>query len=327
MKFSAFLSLLLLLLSLASCSVLKNVEDQDDQLLATSGPIEIDERTLVNEGGDQCSISGELLDENDEPVVLATIQLQGSNLGAYSDENGKFKLNNIPSGAQKLIISYVGMQTCNIDFPLKAGDQVSFVAHVSLQGQVELLKPIIYLYPTDTMDVQVKLDYAGTITTTYPKLPNEGWNITAFPDGTLMDKNKKEYYALYWEGEPRKPLGIEDGFVVSKEQTVPFLEDKLARLGLNAKESNEFIIFWLPILEKNAFNLIHFAGDDYLEQAQLSISPTPETIIRVTMVFQGLDETIEFPIQDLSKLEKTRKGFTVVEWGGQQLPKNYSLGI
>lgn len=51
------------------------------------------------------------------------------------------------------------------------------------------------------------------------------------------------------------------------------------------------------------------------------ISPTPETLIRVMMVFQGLDEEIEFPIQDLRPLNKTRKGFTFVGWGGQELHK------
>ena len=73
--------------------------------------------------------------------------------------------------------------------------------------------------------------------------------------------------------------------------------------------------------------MIHFAGDDYLEQAQLNNSPTPETIIRIAMVTQGLDEEITFPLQDLTSLKKERKGFTVVEWGGRELPKKHKLDI
>ena len=61
---------------------------------------------------------------------------------------------------------------------------------------------------------------------------------------------------------------------------------------------------------------------DFILKEGERISPTPETLIRVMMVFQGLDKEIEFPIEDLSPLNKTRKGFTVVEWGGQELHKH-----
>ena len=44
-------------------------------------------------------------------------------------------------------------------------------------------KPVIYLYPEEAADVTVKLDYAGTLTTTYPAY-GEGWRVTAAPDGT-----------------------------------------------------------------------------------------------------------------------------------------------
>jgi hypothetical protein len=42
----------------------------------------------------------------------------------------------------------------------------------------------------------------------------------------------------------------------------------------------------------------------------------PETVIRVMMLTQPLDEKIDVPLQDLSPLNKERKGFTIVEWGG-----------
>lgn len=326
MKSSAFLSLLVVLLSLPSCGNLKNDVVEDENESEYKNTINVIESSTTKSAESDCRISGQIIDENKEPVVFATIQIKEISSGAYTNENGEFEMKQIQPGAYTLVISNVGYETSTLDVQLKAGDHFSFTGQIS-PVRMELLKPIIYLYPEKTTEVEVELAYDGKITTTYPKLPSEGWKITASPDGTLIDENGRAYYALYWEGEPRKPLGIEDGFVVAKEQTISFLEEKLAQLGLNAKESNEFIIFWLPILEKNAFNLIHFAGDDYLEQAPLSITPTPETIIRVTMVFQGLDEEIEFPIQDLSSLEKTRKGFTVVEWGGQQIPKSYPLGI
>ena len=49
-------------------------------------------------------------------------------------------------------------------------------------------KPVIYLYPEQETTVSVSLDYAGTLTATYPAYDN-GWTVTAEPDGTLYDEN------------------------------------------------------------------------------------------------------------------------------------------
>lgn len=45
--------------------------------------------------------------------------------------------------------------------------------------------------------------------------------------------------------------------------TADFLEDALARLGLNRAEANEFIIYWLPLMQENAYNLIAFQHEAY----------------------------------------------------------------
>ncbi|MBL4705955.1 MAG: DUF2490 domain-containing protein [Flavobacteriales bacterium] len=181
-------------------------------------------------------------------------------------------------------------------------------------------KPIIYLYPDSIMDVQVQLDYSGKLIHTYPQYVN-GWKVTAHPDGTLIGADGKEYYALYWEGIPKESCTIKEGVVVPGNQTIEFLEKTLAELGLNRREANEFIIYWLPEMENNRYNLIHFSSSEYEETAKLSITPTPETMIRIMMIFQPLDEEVSIKKQDLSLLKKERKGFTVVEWGGQMLPQ------
>lgn len=181
-------------------------------------------------------------------------------------------------------------------------------------------KPVIYLYPETTTALTVKLDFDGKLTHTYPKYEKE-WKVTAHPDGTLIDTNGQEYYALYWEGESPTPYTLSEGNVIKGEETIAFLETALATLGLNRREANEFIMYWLPRLENNAYNLIHFSTDEYEAKVQLNIDPAPETLIRVMMVFQPLKNTIDIPEQNLESLRKTRKGFTVVEWGGQEVQK------
>ena len=91
----------------------------------------------------------------------------------------------------------------------------------------------------------------------------------------------------------------------------------MAQLGLTEREANEFIIYWLPQMEGNAYNRITFQTDAYTDAAQLTISPAPDTLIRVFMVWQGLDTSIDIPAQTLTAPE--RSGFTVVEWGGSEI--------
>ena len=58
--------------------------------------------------------------------------------------------------------------------------------------EVLFAKPVIYLYPKEVTDVTVQLDYDGQLTCTYPAYEN-GWTVTAAPDGTLTDANGQTY--------------------------------------------------------------------------------------------------------------------------------------
>ena len=180
-------------------------------------------------------------------------------------------------------------------------------------------KPVIYLYPEEVAEVSVLLDYDGDLTCTYPKYDaDDGWTVTAEPDGTLTDASGKQYNYLFWEGEG-DALPIEKGFCVKGEETAAFLEESLEKLGLTRREANEFIVYWLPLMQDNPWNLISFAGDEYTESAKLTISPEPDTMIRVFMVWKALDAEETLEPQELIAPE--RKGFTVVEWGGSEVVK------
>jgi uncharacterized protein YuzB (UPF0349 family) len=183
---------------------------------------------------------------------------------------------------------------------------------------VPLRKPVIYLYPTQQELVSVKLNLSGQLTCTYPEYKN-GWKVSASPDGTLtnLDDNK-QYACLFWEGVSNEgKWDLSKGFVVAGEDTADFLQEKLAFLGLTPKEYNEFIVYWLPYMNNNKYNLITFAGIEYEKLAPLDITPVPDSMLRVFMVFKSLDSYVEVQPQELKSFE--RKGFTVVEWGGTEL--------
>ena len=178
-------------------------------------------------------------------------------------------------------------------------------------------KPVIYLYPTEPTEVSVKLDYSGDLTCTYPAY-GEGWNsFTAYPDGTLIFPDGKEYYCLYWEGQRDVDYDFSKGFCVKGTDTAAFLEWALAEQGLTPREVNEFIIYWLPRMEGNPYNVISFQTEAYTEGAVLDIQPNPDSLLRVFMAWYPSEEAVELEAQSFTPFE--RVGFAVVEWGGCEL--------
>ena len=180
-------------------------------------------------------------------------------------------------------------------------------------------KPVIYLYPEKTTTVSVLLDFEGTLTHTYPTY-RDGWTVTASPDGTLISHaDNKEYSYLFWEGDSKRRFDMTKGFVVKGSDTAAFLQEKLALIGLRPKEYNEFIVYWLPHMENNRYNLIAFQEKDYTDSAKLTITPTPDSVLRVFMTYKALTFPVTIPPQELKPF--VRRGFTVVEWGGAKVSR------
>lgn len=216
----------------------------------------------------------------------------------------------------------------NITDPLSADDyQASFVLterDLSVSEDAYLLgKPVLYLYPPTTQDVSVRLDFPGKIIASYPDYDNRsrGWKVRAYPDGHLINaSDQQEYSYLFWEGvSPNADFNMGTGFVVAGQDTKTFLQNILPKIGLLPKEYNEFIVYWYPILEKNPYNLIHFATDEYTAQYPLTITPAPNATLRVFMVYKPLVTPIDITSQEFKPF--VRQGFTVVEWGGRGIIK------
>lgn len=180
-------------------------------------------------------------------------------------------------------------------------------------------KPVIYLYPERETNVTINLDLDGFMTCSYPKY-DEGWHVTAFPDGRIFDKGTNRFYDyLFWEGKRSfEDYAFTQAACVARDNSVSFLEEYLSASGLNDSEIDDFISYWLPKLEASPYNLISFPNTQYVEWAKLDVFPQPDTEIRVYMVFAPLEESMEIPEEMLleTPAQPERKGFTLVEWGG-----------
>lgn len=181
-------------------------------------------------------------------------------------------------------------------------------------GEVNAFKPVIYLYPEENTNVRIGLEIDGQLVCSYPEYEG-GWNVAAKPDGTVYNKKDGNTYSyLFWEASLNTEWDMSSGFVVKGSDTVDFLREKLSFIGLNEKEYNEFIVYWLPLMQNNDYNFITFQTEAYDSSARLNITPEPDSVLRVFMTFKALDEYKEIPEQELEAFE--RNGFTVIEWGG-----------
>ena len=178
-------------------------------------------------------------------------------------------------------------------------------------------KPVIYRYPEQTREVRVRLDYDGRLTDTIPAY-GDGWQVTAWPDGRLVNQaDGQEYPYLFWEGEDCTEYDMSKGFVIPGSGTETFLREKLEFLGLVPTEYEEFIEYWLPRMKDNPYNLITFQREAYEKTARLYISPQPDSVLRIFMVYTPLEQPVRVEEPEMDRFE--RKGFTAVEWGGKEV--------
>ena len=102
-----------------------------------------------------------------------------------------------------------------------------------------------------------------------------------------------------------------------------FLTEKLAVLGLNKKESVDFIEFWVPLLTGDSFKMypyvmVEFMEENYTDLAALAIHPQPDQVIRVFAHFQLSVEPITCGEPELTPVTRMDHGRVVVEWGGTE---------
>ncbi len=190
-------------------------------------------------------------------------------------------------------------------------------------------KPVIYFY-TDKkqgLNVNIGLDFKGKIGDTYPLINNKNeWNIHVAKNGTLTNKGK-EYKYIFWDGF-NNPVNwdLSCGFSVHSKDVYDFLERRTKEFGLNSSESQDFITYWGPIIKKNEWSLVAFQGMKYEKLAKLNINPIPDVLIRVFIVFKKTQGKVEIEEQKIKRI--SRKGFTVVEWGGCNIDEtSYDFGL
>ncbi|MBI4136511.1 hypothetical protein HY469_00455 [Candidatus Roizmanbacteria bacterium] len=194
-------------------------------------------------------------------------------------------------------------------------------------------KPALYLYPEQETELTVQVIPNGYITESIPKHGQNGWHVIAHPDGSVYTKYEiphTKYDYLYYEASIKNvAIPHDTGWVKMTDQLPVFFADVLPKLGLNEKESQDFLDYWLPKLQIEGTRwFITLIDEDEVNRVEpVSFSVQPEYFHRIRFYFENIDHKIASPITtyELPDTNYERNGFTVIDWGG--IMGNGSCGL
>ncbi|KAJ6459121.1 hypothetical protein C8R47DRAFT_994807 [Mycena vitilis] len=191
-------------------------------------------------------------------------------------------------------------------------------------------KPVIYVYSPTEIDVSVALTLIPEwdFSAIYPVVPTKSspsnagqsiqWNVRTHLDGSLTERNTGLDVAyLFWEahtnhGIPMSPpaspvathssiagsfsplssdLSPADSVLIQVRDITPYLDKVLLGLGLHTEARTSFITYWLPSFLKHTRVALRFVPQAaYETAATLDISPAPDVVTRVFMLFKGISD-------------------------------------
>ncbi len=242
--------------------------------------------------------------------------------------DGSFEIEMNKSG-KKLFFYQEGCREVFINFE-NLGDANYF--ELEIYGRrtlppIMVEKPVIYLYSDDRIETEIRLNPVGQLAFSYPKY-NDFWRVQVNEDGNIINlKTNLTHPYLFWEASQyhleydcdKQKMA---GFFIHTDTVVNFLESNLKAMGLNGRESTDFITYWAPRLMQKKYATIQFVLNEvYTEKfGDISFSKKPDVLLRVGMLYSLTNEgttKLEMERQFFKSIK--RKGFTVIEWGGAML--------
>ena len=181
-----------------------------------------------------------------------------------------------------------------------------------LEEGMMVYKPNIYLYPRKKCKLDVSLDFpqGGEVVKSIPDYPGEWKNIKVQPSGVINNF----YNYLFYEAALPDKWQVDEGWSVKTDDLEIFFRENMIEYGFNAKEINDFILYWIPRLKNHpCYNIYPQYTEKVDELVTLNISIEPESIMRMFYVIEGSDEISYIPAPGIP--EFNAEGFVAREWG------------
>jgi hypothetical protein len=173
-------------------------------------------------------------------------------------------------------------------------------------------KPAIYIYPEQAgqFEVQLRLHGGIELTRSIPEY-GDGWDVHVETSGRIEGR----YDYLFYEAAGSMTVAPAAGWCLRRDDLAGQLPGLLAKLGLNERESADFLEYWLDALGGSPYYKIYPVVQSELDPwVELSVKPRPDSLLRFWLFFKGCNDfepLVPYPANGLE-----RSGTTVVEWGG-----------
>ena len=133
-----------------------------------------------------------------------------------------------------------------------------------------------------------------------------------------MNINEKKYDYIFWEGPCNKEEQFNGEVIgIKANQFEEELDLLLEKLGLNERERNDFIVYWITKLSGRKGHKVTICDEKYdNEIAKLELSGF-EKQLRVMLKFEEIDTNEVNQLKGVNEVEKRERptGKYVVEWG------------
>ena len=281
----------------------------------------------------KCLVKGTIVDYGGSTIGEGIVGTTDFKKQAKVDEEGNFELllDDTDSSIFFFAHGYSESVLYNYDFKSQHEVTMQFLAYTD-DGMIEVEKPVIYCYSNKPIEFDMQLDLRSDLSFSYPQYEENGWHVGLDKDGIQV--NGQNYPYLFWEGETdhltytASAENTVEGYLIQTDTCITFMETTLSAMGLNATEKTDFITFWGPRLMQKEYALVQFIVDeDYdTEIAGINTSVKPDNQRRVFMKFTGLDvpyTSFELTTPSFSKID--RSGFTIIEWGGAEVPLSLNI--
>ncbi|WP_297676361.1 SusC/RagA family TonB-linked outer membrane protein [uncultured Bacteroides sp.] len=196
-----------------------------------------------------------LFEEDNQPIVGASVLIKGTNQGVVTNLDGRFTLTNVPSTAKTLRITYVGMQTIEVN--IKSGEMkimmqpdAEILDEVVITGMTKMDRRLFTGASTKLSSTDVKLDGLADISRSLEgRAAGVSVQNVSGTFGTAPKIRVRGATSIYGSS---KPLWVVDGVIMedvtevsadelSSGDAVTLISSAIAGLNANDIESFEIL--------------------------------------------------------------------------------------
>ena len=226
-------------------------------------------------------VSGVVVDENDEPIIGATVKVEGTSLGTVTDSNGRYSIS-LPRDRNQVSFSYIGYLT-------QTRTVKGSTLNVTLKEDKTDLKDIVVVGYGVSNSRSSRNEVAHALEGTIPGVAIK--KSKAKPESALIEVEEQKAQFGY-EFEIKQPLTMtSDGKTTTTEIARYQLPATYQYLGIPRADKDAFLV--ADATEWQQYSLLEGEANVYFENSFVGKTILDPTVVNDTLHFSlGRDNGI-----------------------------------